>query len=521
MFWENVTPAVKKGEAVCLIDVDGKVVADLKKLSGKTVARVNNFSDGVAVFETIDGCYGAINTAGKVVIEPKYVSLNNCVDGKLVGIDKKYEAAVKASETEKVKACVLDRSGKIVSELSGSKFKDMSGYFVDGLMAVTVRSGDEEHAGLIDEKGEWKVRPTSRCRKIKEIRGDKFVYDDGDKQGLMNLKGEVLIRAKYDYLNYLGDGVLAAGDYDSDEGTSFSMIKESGEKIGTEEFKSIYAFLGKGEYAVVRLGDHEYGFVDTDGELLKTKGPDFYDIEFNAGDFYVESDYVDFQAIVEGLRLTKKGMDGFTVGMSPENAVKAVNAIKGETAAPEAEDYTYRNSLYYTKDFKVCSGEFAVTFDGYIGQRITETVYDYYYSYDKTVGYKFSTSSSLASVSAGFKNYGKLEGKMPQLYAAVVSKLKTLGRVAKSSEHAAILDLGGDVLATVYYTKENVAIFIARGTSENIENTDFESFENREWGSSSSADVADDSVWDTDSLAADSAVVASDVVEGDSATGVW
>lgn len=54
-FAEEVTPATEPGKPVALIDRDGKVVKELNKLAGKTVASVRRFVEGLAVFETADG----------------------------------------------------------------------------------------------------------------------------------------------------------------------------------------------------------------------------------------------------------------------------------------------------------------------------------------------------------------------------------------------------------------------------------------------------------------------------------
>lgn len=42
------------------------------------------------------------------------------------------------------------------------------------------------------------------------INGDVFTYNNGDGWGLMNIKGETLIRAKYEFLYYDEDKTLIA-----------------------------------------------------------------------------------------------------------------------------------------------------------------------------------------------------------------------------------------------------------------------------------------------------------------------
>lgn len=469
-FTEKVTPAVQEGKPVALIDRDGKEVVSLAKIDGKSVASVRQFQCGIAVYETTDGLYGAIDTKGKTVIKAEYMMLCNASDGKVIGIDKKYKKHFAANENDKIKYSVLSASnGKTLGEISGKEVGSyINDHFEDGLLVAGKKKGDEVRFGLLDEKGEWKVKPNSKFEYIGEIRNGHFTFSHNGKCGIADIEGNVVVRAKYTFISFRTDETAVAYDYEKDFEDQAMLIDFNGERVGSERFNSIYSYLGDGQYAPVCIDKNEYGFINTKGELLECdKNIDLYDIVLNSGYSSVESDYVDMDAVVEALDITKTSLDGISLGISGEQAAKSV-AIKKGAGDVEAKDYNYTSTLSYTKGIGRVEASFTLQFNWSIAEPIkesyTEYFYGYPYTYEKTVGYRFDSTSKATHLYATFSNEGKLKGKTRQLCKALMKKAATLGRTVKKTSNGIIIDLGNNTVAEAYTYNGQANFMLAKGS---------------------------------------------------------
>lgn len=457
-FTENVTPATEPGQPVALIDRDGKVIKKLDKLAGKTVTAVRMFIEGLAVFETSDELFGAIDTKGNVIIEPKWCVLFDASDGKLIACDNKYKEQLEKGDKKGVKFTVLNADGTKISDISLDKFDDTGNSFADGLLTVWVKDGDMRKCGLINEKGEYALRPTAKAERIGELRNDCFTYYDGEYWGLMNTDGTVAIRAKYDILGFASDGILFAYDSEKSDSEHWKLINLKGEDIGTETFEEITCpFIGN--YAPVKLGKNDWGFVGTDGKLVELPGTDIAHIEYNDADYVVESDYVDIHALVEALHITKQGIDKFTFSTTPAQAAhieKQEEESSDSAAVPDASDYTWRSSISYVKTIRPTRAHIEICFDSHIGRAVTKPVYAYgYHIYDETTGYRF-TDASVNYIYCSFPNSGKLEGKLGDVYKALARKAASLGKTVKQNKNAVVvrIDDGHYALAALMKDKE-------------------------------------------------------------------
>lgn len=505
-FTADVTPAVEKGKSIVLINRDGEVVKEMGKLNGKSVLTMQRFSEGYSVYQTTEGYYGLVNTDGEVVIDAQYVALNAVSDGKLIGIDKKYEAARKAGEKEKIKISVLDTKGNVLGEIDGKKIKEVSGEYADGLMPATVEKGEKTCAGLLNEKGEWEVEPTSKAANIHQVKGKKFAFSNSEgKCGIMTFDGEVVVRAKYDGIFMMEDDVFAVCDRDKDRDERWHLINAEGEKIGTKKFRDFEAYgLGNSKYAIVEVEEDNYAFLGADGEYLELeKGVDIYQVRFGMAGGTVESDYVDMNELAAALGITKEGLDGFKVGMGAEAAIKQAHA-NDSTISADAEQYAYSSSIQYSKDLKIITAGLYIGFDSYAGEAITETVTENYYGYtftnEKTVGYKFAATAKVNNVSAQIStNYGKLQGKGKDLYKALAAKFKSLGKEIKSNDNAVVVSTGEGRYGVVLFTGNEVAFGIVAGDGQTF---DISQYANVSAESPADADIsADEEV--VDSIAAE------------------
>ena len=263
-FFEGHALVVERNKPVSIIDKEGQTLKVLDKIDGKTVTKVASFSEGYAVYRT-DKYFGVIDTDGKSVIPANYCYISSCSDGKFIAIDKKYEQEVEKGEKEKVKIYVLDTKGKKLFEFSGGKYDDISEPgFQDGYSGVAIKKDDKKCWGIINDKGEEVVKPSEKIEEVGTIHGDKFIYKKEDEYGLMNMKGEVLIRAKYDVLYFDGDNLWAGQKVDGKElNFKYKYINEKDEEIFKEDYKEAFRFdLFGDKYTVVKESDTQYTLID-------------------------------------------------------------------------------------------------------------------------------------------------------------------------------------------------------------------------------------------------------------------
>ena len=481
-FTEEVTPATEPGKPVALIDRDGKVVKELNKLAGKTVASVRRFVEGLAVFETADGLYGAIDTKGNVVVEPKWCALFDASDGKLIAVDSKYKTKIGKGEKKGVRFTVLDANGQKISDFSIDKFDDGNTSFVEGVLLVSVKDGDKMRCGLIDEKGEYVLRPTAKAECIGVCRNGYFTFYDDEACGLMKKDGTVVIRAKYDNLVFAADDRLFAHDGEKSDSEQWKLIDLEGNDVGTETFEEpAYTFIDG--YAAVKLGKNDWGFIGTDGKLLDLPGTNIARIDYNDADYVVESDYVDINALVESLHITKQGVDLFTFDTSAAEAahisfqhdldniiasitrIFSIDSIAEVGSKPTPEYFTEQEYVSYTK----AEADITAAFPENVG--LPDEVRLYLYGDHSEIvpmSYRFTWTKPEA-VSCSFLNKGKLDGKMKDVFKALSKKATSLGKTIKQNENAIVVRIDNGHYALCLLTDEFTGLFVAQGNAQAVD----------------------------------------------------
>ncbi len=413
-FSADVTPAVKKGERITLIDKDGKVKATLDKAGGQNIKRCYGFHEGYARIYTDKG-YGLINTSGKVVIEPNYCEMTDCSDGKIVAIENKY-ADTSRDECPYV---VLNTSGKVMHTIKAGKYKEIGSYnaqyYKHGRLVVCQTEDGERKSGLIDDKGEVVLKPSEKNRYIIQLSEKYFTFYDGDGCGLKDNDGEVIIRAKYDGLKldpYVSSVIWAADD------NKWKLLDLEGNEITDEEYYGVTDFYD-GKHAFVRIGKKEMGMIDISGKEIKGL-PDIYDISTNNGDEYVNSDYIDIDALVEAFGITPTSIGIFKIDMTPEQAAQAWTKEKNEDTEVLPKNFT-KYELSYVKEAEGVSIKYTL---GYKSRMVVDMSsswwsYDYQWADIKPVSIYCSTSGT------------KIANSVDKVYEKLLAKIKGMGKVFK------------------------------------------------------------------------------------------
>ncbi len=462
LFSDGVALVAERNRPVTIINTEGKEVAVIDKVDGKSVTSVQPFSEGYAVYKTGE-LYGVINKKGKGVVAAKYCVILPCSDGKFVAIKEKYAKALQeGGGTKNIKFSVLDTKGDELFEISGSKYSEVGPAWKDGLLAVAVESDGEKRWGLINEKQEVVVKPSDKFKEIYNISDNRFIYSNGDSYGVMNIDGESLIRAKYDHINFDGDGYTVYNI--EDDNAKWKFIDKDDNQIGDDKYQDLVAFrLFDGEHTLVKVADNFWSLIDREGKQLK-KLPDMVDVSLGMGDDEVESDYVDFTALFDDMQLSANGLDGLTFQTTPHQAVTALASYLYHGTS--ADEYEYKSTLAYSRQVLSEGVAFKVDFDGCLSNQTyhTESVYAYtdywgedrYYEQQVPAGCEWSNVKVKDFYVSIDHTHGKMYGKLRQLLKAFINRFGSAGKIVKQNNGAAIIKLNNGKVAVVYMTSDAV-----------------------------------------------------------------
>ena len=487
MYQNGIALVAEKNKTISLIDPDGNTIKSLDKIDGKSVDAVERFSEGYAVFKS-DKLFGVINDKGEKVIDAKYIKMNSCSDGKFIALDRKYEKEAKKDSVNNLKFDVLNTSGKVLFSISMTKYKDFGLGFQNGLLDVYLEQKNEKCGVIINDAGEVVVKPTAKIKKVGQIRGKYFTYNNGDGWGLMNLKGESVIRAKYDLLYFASDDKMIAMTKKDGGSNVFKVVDFDDNQIGPDTYDDAYPFyMLNNKHAIVKISSSLYSIINTDGKQVE-KLPDMVHVGFSEGDQTVESDYVDMKALVDALNITEEGIDGITFKSTPQDVVKYYVQQEccwrgdKDNKAGDPYWYTYEDNLHMWKDVKGALPDYYVNFSGYMSKRtyktkrvIDYTFGDYYWYHDNKIptGYVFN-SSTIKSFKVKFDNSRKLRNKLRLVFNELSSRFKNMGKVEKENNGAVVVTLKNGKRALVAFEKDNV--FALWGNIADVNNIDIDEY---------------------------------------------
>lgn len=455
-------------EPVKIIDTDGKTIKTLDKINNKVVETVSPLDGGLATFETADSLVGAIDKEGNCIVEPNYVSLFPG-NGFFLAIPSKYRKAFRENEGLKgVKVSVLDADGKEICQLSGDKYTSLSAGG-DKIIA------SQEHDGktvwsILDTKGNQLFKGGSKVDSIESVEGENFIYHNGEHVGLMNLKGETLIRAKYVDLTFDEDGLFIAITQKGSERYEWKIIDREDKQVGSETYSGILPFRDlDGQHTIAKQNDNDYVLIDREGKVLP-KLPDMVEISYSDGDDEIKSNYIDYTALFDALKLQTQGVDGVSVGEQASSVIARLAGkgllTNGTDEHPASDPYWYdvRKEISYEKKVNGIKVQFVVAFDDNPSRgEFTDN------------GYKYKWNNAKTTICAAvFPNTDKLEGKIDHLYHILTQKFAASGKVLEDAKEAKLFDIGNGKRVIVAYSKDVVAVIFC--TAEIAQNFDYDAF---------------------------------------------
>lgn len=468
-FYKGVAVVAEKNRPVSLIKKDGSIIKELKTIDGKEVDGVVRFFGGYANFMTTDSLWGAIDTKGNCVVKPEYIYMTSWQDGKIIGIHKRYKSQYQSGKKDKYKYTIINNKGKVLFEINANKYEEIGGIFVDGKMPISVKIDGQESWGIIDDKGNTIVKPNRKYKMITQIKGENFIYYNGEGWGLMNIKGETLIRAKYDRLYYDQENLLLAQVNSGDE-TYYKFIDIKDNQIGTDKYVESYLYrLLDGKHTIVKMDDKMLSIIDREGKQVEGL-PDIKEIGLSEGSQYIESDYVDLDKFVKDLGITADGLLGLTFKTTTAQAVaKEIKEVGRQGTLSHKADSPYwydRPYIGFSKQIGGVSGYITMRFSDDLSRQTYRTkrvidyeLWGYYYYHDEEIptGYVWNNVKPV-SFSLSVQNSGRMKGKVRSLFKLLIKQFSTFGKIYKQNDGAAVINLNNGKVALIILRKYEVSV---------------------------------------------------------------
>jgi hypothetical protein len=298
MMREGLIPVTKCGKRISVVDGNGKTRFTLEPIDGVEIAACAPcYREGLLMIQTDSAKIGYVDTKGNVVIKPKYTAAGVFNEGKV------FVATGTGSEQ---KGFVINKKGEVLY-----KFRDdytlLGLYYLGGVLPV--KDGNDRII-FLNEKGEVKYKCPSKVDAVSDYNSKYFTYKNKDDEwGVMDYKGEIVVRAKYELVQLMDDDKFLC----TQKGKSVIIDKSGEEKYVVEDFKGVYGVCG----FFVGVDENSYSLLDK--ELKPVKNAEFDVIEYSEPNSLIESNYINVDEIINTITglINSKGVGKYALGSKP------------------------------------------------------------------------------------------------------------------------------------------------------------------------------------------------------------
>lgn len=256
------------------------------KLVDSKVAK-NSESDYRYVIE-VNGKYGLIDKAGKIILKPKYGMIGDFHEGMAPVCNYVYDGDGEPSETH---CGAINTNG----ELNIPLLYDSSFNFYNGLAYVE----KNKQSFLINKNGKIIARNlffgpekqiTVESTGFKN--GKALAYSsDSNKMGVINQEGKFIIKPLYDQVWGFTDGVAIFAQGESPLNRLYGFIDINGHEISSAKYLEASNFADGLAYVMLSRNNSkvETGYIDKKGKLVfkntykNIEGPYYYEYSFHDG----------------------------------------------------------------------------------------------------------------------------------------------------------------------------------------------------------------------------------------------
>lgn len=299
---EDLIPITVKRERISVINTKGEKQFSLEPINGKEVVECSAFYwNGLLKVKTEDEKWGFIDNGGKVVVNPQFDYVGDFNNGVTVARQVK---------NDKTSYSIINETGKeivpIRKNLSVSDYTFNCGY-------IFARDANSRYIA-INDKGEEILKCTAKVEGVSDNNEKYFVYYSDGEYGLMDFKGESIIRPKYD-----GIQIIASDKFLAKKDDKYVVINNKGdEELSLDDYHSVnyaykFGFLGYDRNTVSMLDD----------KFKPIKNAEFEDVDnttISSSGNYVYSDYFNMNGLLEQMLgdVSFEGIGEYKLGMSAD-----------------------------------------------------------------------------------------------------------------------------------------------------------------------------------------------------------
>lgn len=394
-FHSGVAVVGNPNQQIRIINTDGKIVATL----GKDIKRCYAFTDeGYAVIVNTDNKRGLIDIKGNIVITPAYAELETPSDG----------LTLARKESDDNKVLILDMKGKKQGEINRDKYYLLNSGFNEGKIAVRDAGDADAHIVVLDNTGKklFDIKKSKEEFMNAKYWGGYMSFSNGDAIGIVNDKGDIIIRPKYKVMANLANGYFAAR---KDE--KWGIVNANDETLVDFDYSGFEGTMG--DNFIMQDGS-SYSLIDKNGKELTS----FATVDIHANR-YVE--YVDVTGLTDAAyNYINQQERGFT----PKDLAIALSL--------SLDDYHYKS--YIKSEFGVdvdnkASIEFSSHYENYVAEEQThqEEFNDGWFTQTRTVSDGWNWSTEAPYRITGTITLGDNSINLKDFYKALLEKM-TEGR---------------------------------------------------------------------------------------------
>ena len=368
-FTGGFAPIVMKNEWIKFINKKGKVISELKEINGLQVESVSPFHFGVAIYRLEDGSAGLIDIKGTVLTSPKRVGINFCTKANFLSsaVVENENLLIEYSDAVLLihyKDFINGKNNRALYRLDEEKhtpyfYKNSHYYCIDT---------KKKHIIMDGSKDILTIDRDSKNSYIYDIMGKHMLFsnENGDKMGVMDMKGNVVIRPKYSFLTFMDEKTLLC----STKRDEFKIINikddiiSSNVDIHEDVYEGISDFLLYDGIALFVDENEDYYFANKKGEPVNNKTYHMIESEVSHESSGVTSDFFNVNKLIGQLNITEHGIGGVSINNTVDEFVEYDN--KDSYYEVDINDYVYEDELGFYEYYDGIKVEFYPSFDGYI-----------------------------------------------------------------------------------------------------------------------------------------------------------
>ena len=432
IFSDGLAGVVEKDKAISYIDRDGKTVLTLTP----SIEQASQFQEGLAVGVTTDGKRGYFNKKGEWVIKPKYKGSSPFYQG------------IAFVRDEDGKDFFIDKKGNVKLEIP----KDYDIHNMPGEGLFTYSEEGKDGWGVMNLKGEKVIKISERNKRINPFMNGYAAFSNSDeKWGLMDQKGEIKIRPKYKDFVLCKNVII----YREEDG-KYGILDYNGEVVKRAEYANIIPFLGDKEKTYA-LDGNDWILIDKAGEevgniVLEQLTPipwqEFDNYRCMPDMMMLTNDYVDVKGTA-------------TAVLSYLNSDCTIDKVNYHTKPGDiprlyklsltADDFKWKRDIDLTlKEAKSYTITLNAEFQDYMTtaryeRKLKKTYYGSYYE-NELAGYDYNANTTPETLRLVFTPKAKVNEKINDIYEAMRNLMQSNGFEQLSEEK-------GDSRTSVFYSK--------------------------------------------------------------------